>query len=1285
MIHYYRLLLKRLKHAIIFYVIGTLACQGQGVPITVIAESGTQSRQITVQYHGWGDDNFPFVPTFDVESVGGNQTKLHPDGSPATPYTMYYRAQTFLPTDPPRFYNKITKVENYQSDQYQSATYGYVFRLGFEEELVTNTGNSGLIEFRYPVGQDIVTDLTRERNYTTSGRVGDTFGHFEGTLNTKETLSDEYTDPMLVADTVALLPPFTGVRGRGSLSASAYSVFSPDHSYFSMGKTQYQLRWPTGTPTSTTKTAILITSTYAEGQAVPTVTVQGWSGVGDTGPVTTMQAAPGTAETIGLAHVAFGVDANNDGLIRFAGQDSTDLTTVDSPYTYLVNDQVVVGATMANGQDNVVNGTDDLKHFFPVGLYLKRLLNAVPAGYGIKVKLKHEEAALNFVYTDISLAAGASDLSSLTTGFGPSFNQPAASATTQQITAAGVELSSTFLEKMKSQGRGVLLVEGRSPSPKPLVMVVEGPGGTLLAEIPIHLRSANLTVDVKSRDRGFAGSFEIPQGTQSFQVNMAVGSLDFGSYELKASSPDTYIYENDDAVFSENELDAFTSTNIAATKRVIQQPVFFVRNGARINFCSISDNLGTLEIRVKIDGKELPVFRHELTADEEFARLIAAATGFIRNMDPPAIPDLVSDFEAPIPPAVPSCIRNNISNILRMVPFGLAEEFSDISIQQNLGIFSDDLFQWLVDEVQNLPLAEADPANPDAWTPEMLDRFNDELKKCGYLYGQDDDDVEAMVSAGKSASIDRVASVASQPSLLPVLTLPPEIANRGLVSKALYYLITRVIQDSIAYAEGAVFGFWDGIKSDVEGVHEALAMPVQMLQVLKEPFKAAAELWHTFKAVKELGWGGVINLVKEMIAEFVGNQEERLALVLPPAQAQDAITLGFYFAGYTTGTIGEQVVSAAATAGFGKIGFVANAIRQGRGAVQKALTAVGTVGAKMQKLARSGGVTFGRTCQTADGCRGSRRIWSLFGSFKGCFVAGTLVVMADGSLKAIDEINTGEQVLAVDPSRPGQRLVQTVVGKVYNTSTEIFTVRWKADDDAGADGFVSATAEHPFWVNDLGWVHAQDLREGMELQTPNGTGVAVVGVTSSIASIPTYNLDIDGPDTFFVSSGTGGAVVVHNQPGDPYKYGDPAANRGKSFKYVKKKGGGYKKLRDKKTGQFVFNKNPQHHFFWDAWIKQNYLGYKTRQLGFPIIELSYLDHLKAHDAALAWFDTHYPDPKRGRRPFQGKEWRNLPLDKMEDLNRHMMQAIGMPIDKIHQLNRLGNDALSRFKRRASCK
>ncbi len=98
-----------------------------------------------------------------------------------------------------------------------------------------------------------------------------------------------------------------------------------------------------------------------------------------------------------------------------------------------------------------------------------------------------------------------------------------------------------------------------------------------------------------------------------------------------------------------------------------------------------------------------------------------------------------------------------------------------------------------------------------------------------------------------------------------------------------------------------------------------------------------------------------------------------------------------------------------------------------------------------------------------------------------CFVAGTLVHTANGR-KPIEDIQVGDVVLGSDPEYdspvtlsqvfddPSEN-VYKVVATLRNTVPLVFEL------DFGG-GIVTASPEHPFWIEGKGWVKVEDLTIG---------------------------------------------------------------------------------------------------------------------------------------------------------------------------------------------------------------
>jgi hypothetical protein len=210
-----------------------------------------------------------------------------------------------------------------------------------------------------------------------------------------------------------------------------------------------------------------------------------------------------------LPSVSLAVDYNRDGKIELNQND--DLPD-QQPYQFWINDDSDDGDTSSdlNGMSNVpgaktglfefdgrdpnyadhkVNGACDLPDWFPVYLNISNLLAVLPPSQ-YKYRLVQAEDALNFLYTSLRPAEAGSYLTNvLTTGFGPNFDQPSSTAANvQQVTADGVGLSPEFLNKITSEGCGVLLFEARQATTQPLRLEVWNSKRLVTAvELPLRI------------------------------------------------------------------------------------------------------------------------------------------------------------------------------------------------------------------------------------------------------------------------------------------------------------------------------------------------------------------------------------------------------------------------------------------------------------------------------------------------------------------------------------------------------------------------------------------------------------------------------------------------------------------------------------------------------------------------------------------------------------------------------------------------------------------------------
>ncbi|MCX7428769.1 MAG: polymorphic toxin-type HINT domain-containing protein, partial [Planctomycetia bacterium] len=154
-----------------------------------------------------------------------------------------------------------------------------------------------------------------------------------------------------------------------------------------------------------------------------------------------------------------------------------------------------------------------------------------------------------------------------------------------------------------------------------------------------------------------------------------------------------------------------------------------------------------------------------------------------------------------------------------------------------------------------------------------------------------------------------------------------------------------------------------------------------------------------------------------------------------------------------------------------------------------------------------------------------------------CFVEDTQVVVdvnQDGSYvtRSIQDIRVGDYVLCRDQYDPDAPLVKQQVLETFAHETD--AVRTLAIQDASGNvETLTTTDEHPFWVDQIGWVAAKDLATGTVVTTADGRTAIVVENYAQLLDTPAmvYNLEVADGHTYFVEDGQGAqtAIWVHNR------------------------------------------------------------------------------------------------------------------------------------------------------------
>ncbi|MEV4374564.1 polymorphic toxin-type HINT domain-containing protein [Nonomuraea sp. NPDC049637] len=136
--------------------------------------------------------------------------------------------------------------------------------------------------------------------------------------------------------------------------------------------------------------------------------------------------------------------------------------------------------------------------------------------------------------------------------------------------------------------------------------------------------------------------------------------------------------------------------------------------------------------------------------------------------------------------------------------------------------------------------------------------------------------------------------------------------------------------------------------------------------------------------------------------------------------------------------------------------------------------------------------------------------------------------MADGSYKAIEDVEIGDKVLATDPDT-GESSPETVLDRTASFGAKhLVKISLQAAVSLNDDATVVATSSHPFWVPPLKqWVEATYLQVGNQLQTSNGAKVRIQSVQRWSSVRQVYNLTVADIPAYYVKLGNA-PVLVHN-------------------------------------------------------------------------------------------------------------------------------------------------------------
>ncbi|MBO0884304.1 MAG: ParB N-terminal domain-containing protein, partial [Mycobacterium sp.] len=160
----------------------------------------------------------------------------------------------------------------------------------------------------------------------------------------------------------------------------------------------------------------------------------------------------------------------------------------------------------------------------------------------------------------------------------------------------------------------------------------------------------------------------------------------------------------------------------------------------------------------------------------------------------------------------------------------------------------------------------------------------------------------------------------------------------------------------------------------------------------------------------------------------------------------------------------------------------------------------------------------------ADGVRGPKEGGSRPRE-KCSFTGATLVLLANGTTKPIQSIQTGDQVESTDTAT-GKNVPEPVTELHVNQDTDPADIT--VQDAKGHTAVLHTTAHHRLWNQSTGqWTPAADLKRGAQLHSVNGDVEYVMTVRTWTGLTGMYDLTVATTHTFYVLVG-GVPLLVHN-------------------------------------------------------------------------------------------------------------------------------------------------------------
>ncbi len=135
----------------------------------------------------------------------------------------------------------------------------------------------------------------------------------------------------------------------------------------------------------------------------------------------------------------------------------------------------------------------------------------------------------------------------------------------------------------------------------------------------------------------------------------------------------------------------------------------------------------------------------------------------------------------------------------------------------------------------------------------------------------------------------------------------------------------------------------------------------------------------------------------------------------------------------------------------------------------------------------------------------------------GCFLADTLVLMADGTIKPIQKIKAGDNILSYNEEKKGIETAQVTQLLTHPKENEYLII----------NNSLKVTAIHPV-LSDGEWKPIGQLKVGDNLTNVDGKNIKIETIEKINAPVDIYNFEVEPNHTYVVKMGNEN-IIVHNR------------------------------------------------------------------------------------------------------------------------------------------------------------